>query len=296
MPGFDDEAIQAELEKEAGASLEGETPKGTPAEVKPGEVSRKEETPADEPELDLGKDKDGNPRKVKLSQITEWEKGHLLQKDYTKKTQELAQQRKELQELVEFGEYLKKNPEKLKKVLAVLEDKVEEAKTNAVELAAANPNDPQAKLLQPLLEKLNALEQKIQGYEQNSRTSQEQEYVKQAQKLLNETIDESAKAFTFDGEEDKGLWRRMILSHLKDNPGEYHTEDEFRAAIQEVGKQYYDLLNKVGEGKIKKYLDSKKAPAPPAPTGTQGSVLSKKPNTDNLEDLIVEALEKESTA
>lgn len=47
---------------------------------------------------------------VKLDEIKEWYKGHLRQSDYTKKTQELARQREEVQEAVELFEYLQQNP------------------------------------------------------------------------------------------------------------------------------------------------------------------------------------------
>ncbi len=42
-------------------------------------------------------------REVPLNQIAEWEKGHMMQKDYTQKTQALAEERRKLQE--QYGPY-----------------------------------------------------------------------------------------------------------------------------------------------------------------------------------------------
>ena len=49
--------------------------------------------------------------KVKIDDIKEWQKGNLRQRDYTRKTQELARQREELAEAVEVFNYLKENPQ-----------------------------------------------------------------------------------------------------------------------------------------------------------------------------------------
>lgn len=46
-----------------------------------------------------------------LEQIKEWKQGNLRQSDYSRKTQELAKQRKEMQEAVELYNYIKQNPD-----------------------------------------------------------------------------------------------------------------------------------------------------------------------------------------
>jgi DNA-binding transcriptional MerR regulator len=48
--------------------------------------------------------------KVKIDDIKEWQKGNMRQSDYTKKTQEIARQREELQDAIEVFNYLKANP------------------------------------------------------------------------------------------------------------------------------------------------------------------------------------------
>lgn len=52
-----------------------------------------------------------------VDEIREWRKGNLRQSDYTKKTQELANLRKELQEADELAKYLKSKPELLQKLI-----------------------------------------------------------------------------------------------------------------------------------------------------------------------------------
>lgn len=46
-----------------------------------------------------------------LEQIKEWKLGNMRQADYTKKTQEIAKQKKEMQEAVSLYEYIKNNPD-----------------------------------------------------------------------------------------------------------------------------------------------------------------------------------------
>jgi len=60
-------------------------------------------TPITEIELDgLGK--------VKIDDIKEWKQGYMRQSDYTKKTQTIAQQRKEAEQALELYNFLKANP------------------------------------------------------------------------------------------------------------------------------------------------------------------------------------------
>lgn len=47
---------------------------------------------------------------VSLDDVKEWQKGYLRTQDYTRKTQEVAQQRKEAEEAINLYNYLKANP------------------------------------------------------------------------------------------------------------------------------------------------------------------------------------------
>ena len=253
-----------------------------------------EQLPTDDPEYDLGGEK------AKRSQILEWKKANLLQSDYTKKTQELAQQRKELDELVRFADYLKANPAKLQKVLAALEDKVDaqQGKQEAIttELEGLDPNDPYAKALKSQLAAITAqlkpLQDKLTAFEQRDMQSEQKQMVAQAQQVLSKTLEDITKTLSFDNDEEKATWRSMVLSYLKDNPRDYADENDFTTAVEEIGKKYYDALQKIGEAKVKKYLESKKGPVTPPPSGVAGSVLPKKPTFINIEDLLQSELQK----
>jgi DNA repair exonuclease SbcCD ATPase subunit len=251
----------------------------------------------EDPEIDLGGEK------VKRSQVLEWKKANLLQSDYTKKTQELAQQRKELDQLVKFADYLKANPAKLQKVLAALEDKAEAAQVKqeaiTTELEGLDPNDPYAKALKQQLAAITAqlkpLQEKLTQLEQRDMQSEQSQLVEKAQQVLKGTLEEVTKTLTFDNDEEKATWRSMVLSYLKDNPKDYTNENDFKTTIGEVGKKYYDALQKIGEAKVKKYLESKKGPVTPPASGVQGSVLKAKPTFTNIEDLLQSELEKAAT-
>jgi len=82
-----------------------------------------------------------------------------------------------------------------------------------------------------------------------------------------------------------------VLSYLKDNPKQYACEADFTSTTQQVGKKYFDALTKVGEKKIAAYVQSKGGKVPAAPA-TPGSPIKKKPSMDNLDELILEELEK----
>lgn len=89
---------------------------GTPAEtppVQPVETPLPVETPPDEFELD--------GEKVKFNDVKEWRKGYLRQSDYTKKTQEIAQQREQQKEAVELYEFLQSNPTYAQKLAELAE-------------------------------------------------------------------------------------------------------------------------------------------------------------------------------
>lgn len=242
----------------------------------------------EDPEFDLGEGK-----KAKLSQIKDWEKGSMLQSDYTKKTTELAEQRKEVQDLVNLANFLKANPEKLKKVIAVLEDKVEEAKEKIEEkLEDLDPNDPYAKPFSKLLSQIDSLHKRLDTYEQKEVASVEEGKVVEAQQVLTKTLEDTVKELKFDDfdndEEVKGFWRNSVLSYLKDHPKNYADANDFVNTIKEIGKKYFDGIVKIGEVKLKKYLTSKNVPPPAiAPTATGVPVKKEtKPDMDNLQDVL----------
>lgn len=94
-----------ELNVNTGTSVQSQEPQVTPnpAPVQEGDVVQTP-TPITEYEIDgLGK--------VKIDDIKEWKQGYLRQSDYTKKTQSIAAQKKEIQDAMDLYNYFKQNPQ-----------------------------------------------------------------------------------------------------------------------------------------------------------------------------------------
>ena len=240
--------------------------------------------PVSEPEFDLG---DG--RKATLSEIKEWEQGNLRQSDYTKKTQEVAQQREEVKELLEMKEFLKKNPDKLQKVLKVLEEKEEAKQAEANPLEGLDPNDPYVRYFNS---RFDAMKQQYQTVYDGLQSQIRQTQTEKAQQVLLDTLGEIKKKYEFADDAESEAWKQLILSDLKDNPKNFSTEQAFKDAIADSGKKYHDMLHRIGEEKIKRYLKTKQTPVPAATQAVAGTVLPKKPSIHNMQELFEVALDE----
>ena len=275
------EIVEKELNAVDAQAPSQETPKA--------EQKTTEQAPSatDDPEVELEAEK-----KLKLSEL---KKGYMLNEDYTKKTQELAEQRKEVDELRQLSQFLKANPKKLEKVIAVLDEKeeaiAEKREEISDELQGLDPNDPIAKKLRAQEEMLKGMQKTLDDMRKGQEETQKQTLVQQAQQVLTKTLDEVTKELAIE-EDDKTVWRQMVLSHLKDNPRNYVDEADFTKSIKEIGKRYFDTIAKIGERSVAKHLKSKSGVVP-AGAAASGEPLKKKPTMDNLEDIIKEELEKE---
>lgn len=236
--------------------------------------------------------------KHKLSDIKKWQSSH---DSYTKKMQGLSQREQELQTLSELGEYLKHNPEKAKKIVAILDEVEEKAieagatpkqASDAMEEVLKNldPNDPQSALIRTVYEQNKKLIEKIEKVEQRehqlSETSKQSDFKKQvenATKTLNNTLDSSLKELNVEDKDESTMIRQMTLSYLKDNPKQYQSEEEFVGTIKEVVKSQQAILAKVGEKKIASYLKTKRTPTLPA-GGSDGDKTPKEATMGNLQE------------
>lgn len=135
------------------ATTEGEiggTPTDNPAQEvqEPAEntIETNVEPTVETPEVPSKYDIDGE--EFTVDEIREWKKGNLRQSDYTKKTTELAKQRKEAEDALEVYGYLMSKPDLVKKLY---------------EFDADNPDEVgkvQAKL-DPVTKQINELNQKL---------------------------------------------------------------------------------------------------------------------------------------
>ena len=289
-----EEALQTEITPKEPAPA---TPaaSGTPAAVTP-----------DDPEFDLGVDEKGQPLKFKKSQILGFQKGNMLQTDYTKKTQEISAQREELKEMLNIIEHLKANPKKTERIIAILDEKevAAEAKIDEIDevLKTLPEDDPYVKTLRALktqnenlLKTTRELAGKLGTFEQKTQGIEEKEAVKQAETVLTKALDDISKTLTFEDDDDKSDWRKAVLTYLVNDPKTYTTEEEFLAEIQRLGTFEYDALTKRNERITGRYIKSKGGPAtiPTHPAGAGAKPLSKKPSMDNLQETLEEALKNE---
>ncbi len=108
-------------------------------EVEEPESTEVAQTSHDDEDEDLYVDYKG--REINLKDVEEWEQGHLRQSDYTRKTQELADSRKEFES--KQGEFTSRESELNDKLLTIEAMLNEETKT-ADELAEMREYEPEA--------------------------------------------------------------------------------------------------------------------------------------------------------
>lgn len=288
-----EQAIQKETNPAEQAPEAKEQPVGDSAAVK--------ETPKDDPEFDLGADDKGQPMKFKRSQILEFQKGSMLQKDYTTKTQEIAAQRKELEEMFKIVDHLKTNPQKAEKIIAILDEKeqvLEEKKDEIDQLLSTLPeDDPYAKGLRALkrqtqeaLKSNKTLQEKLDGYEKKTASVEESTAVKQAEEVLKTALDENLKTLTFEDDDDKKEWRNAVLTYLVNNPSEYRTQEEFQAALKTVSDAQHKAIVARNERITARYIQKKGDNKIPSHPGGDLGKPPQKIDADNLQDVIREEL------
>jgi hypothetical protein len=129
----EDAPIESEAEPELQATEEAET------EIEESEGTEDAQVSNDDDDEDLYVDYKG--REINLRDVEEWEQGHLRQADYTRKTQELADSRKEFES--SKTEFTGKESEFNDKLLT-LEAMLNEGTKTAEEIAEMREYDPEA--------------------------------------------------------------------------------------------------------------------------------------------------------
>jgi len=259
-----------------------------------------------DPEFDLGMDVDGKtPLKLKRSQILESRKGGMLEADYTKKNQELSAEREKFKEMGAILDHLKANPDKARRVIAILdekEQKLEEKIDEIDEILKTLPDDdPYSKILrglrkqnQDLLKTSQDLQDKVNGYEQRTNEFTEREATKQAETILTQALDNIIKTLKFEDEDDKSDWKKQVLTYIINNPKKYSSEAEMVSDLNNIGKSEFDNLVKRNERITGRYIKSKtQGDIVSHPGGAGGKPLTQKPTKANLQEILQEALEEE---
>jgi hypothetical protein len=196
------------------------------------------------------------------------------------------------------------------KVVAKKEETVEKIEDIEKELEGLDPESPEYKVTirllkqnQGFLKKLEDLEGKvdktsgtIQKTQDDNDKKEMEAAVEQASKVLNTTLTSLTDAKTgevkFDSDEAVGLWRKLVLSHLRDNPKEYKDENDFVETIKIAGKKIHAEISKMSEVALAKYIKTKETPIPHKPGGS-GDATPKPMTMDNLQSNIETALQEE---
>lgn len=240
-------------------------------------------------------------KKIKLSDGTVVSVGELLdgymrQSDYTTKTQEIAELRRQLElarENILGRETSEEEKSQVKDDFEAQKKEIEEAISQLDEL------DPQAKVLKGLYRQINSLISKVETYETDAKKAEEEEAfekeVANFQKLTKDIMVDMEKEFNFpkfkspqSSEEIdfKKEWERdvyTVLSGIDENL----TIPEYRNLVRKVGQEVYkrqrDKLSAISA-----HYAQAKTPATQKtkPTGEEA------PKTLTLEDKIANALEK----
>lgn len=319
VEALNNEIKGSEVTPEAGAKASEDVVK-TPEKLEAERIAKEEEAKklAEDPDFDLGLDEDGKtPLKFKRSQILEFKKGSMLQADYTKKTQELAAERANFKEVVDIIEYLKKNPSKAEKIVAILEAKEEAAKEQEFDLNKAMTDidklladlpadDPYAQALRNqkgIIQQTIAMNQKLQArldqLDQGRVSDAENKLNAEAEQTLREVIASKQKALSFSDQEEADYWKKLTLTCLVNNPKEYSEMDkaQFTDYFNKLADKVQAEIVKMGEKHVNKYIKSKGGPGgvPVVGGGAIPAAPGKEPiTTDNLQGALERELQKES--
>ena len=175
-------------------------PTVTPTEGEATATSDNPPPPVSEIELDgIGK--------VTLDEIKEWRQGNLRQSDYTKKTQELARQREELQEALEVYNYLQQNPHVVAQLKVVDESGV-------VDQSVLNATTPESRMLKEVWynQKNMEIDNKLAMLKQKYGEVDEVALFNTAAQMRTDDLEFVYKAIAFD---QKPMDQRALIEQAK---------------------------------------------------------------------------------
>lgn len=192
-------------------------------EVQDNQVETKTEPEVKEPENADNSIEIEGIGKVKLDEVKEWKQGYLRQQDYTRKTQELARQRKEAQQAIELYNYLRANPHIAERLKEVDNDNIRRT---------ADSFNPAMRKIEELEAKLaeDALEKEISDLKQRYPDFDEIKVLTQADKLGITDLE-----FVYKGLRDDVKKEEINMEDIKKQ-----IADEIRKQIQEELKANAD--------------------------------------------------------
>lgn len=275
----------------------------------------------EDPEFDL------KGEKAKLSQILDWKKGHMMQSDYTKKTQEFSQQQKAFEQQQKDVEHLRQldklltSDKRLGDIVVHLLKNTDLNKMDAIEVALGlrdkkdlapeldslfEPDEETGELsqrdknLQNFLKSqsntISTLKNKLSGYETNLTESQQKEQTKAQEAQLQEALGKAYSGYDFDsvlnGLDDEG--KNKMADTIKSLVLFTHLASGRKTPMEQLTQQMHQTLNTWRDGILKGYTQKKTGLAPlGGKTGIPGKTKEQAADLDNdeeMSDLIAQEL------
>ena len=216
--------------------------------------------------------------------LEELKKGYLRAQDYTQKLTELAEKRKELAYLEDLSQKI--TPDKLEQIKAIIDgdQSLTQEQKDAMQeyLGDLDPDDPVAKSLQTVLKELREVKQQVEQQKVFVASKQQEEFMQQMVKLLDESVTEATKDKEFVNDTEKELYNTLVyatLEALQDVP--VQTVNDVKMVVGSVCDNVYQ--------KLKSYRDSVAASKPSTvPTGVGGGSAPQKTSMPTVDDVIKE--------
>jgi len=316
------EAAHAALEPKPDAAA-------APAKEAPdAKAPAKKDPPADaDPEIDFG---DG----VKLKRSAAKD---LLAKgqDYSKKTEELTQRAQNVKQFEELAEKLSQSPQKLQKILSILEAKDEAAAAAAdgsgskaaaeaanakaksaleAALEKLDPEDPAAAVLKHLIEETKTTNAMLKTFQEREETLRKQEAetqqklqdaesqkqyqatVKEAGETLTSTIESTFKELKIEHQEEQTAVKNLALSIIKDNPKKIESKEDWAKVVKDATTKAHGIVQAAIQAHVASYVKSKSSPVIPSGGAKSGDPAPKTPTMETLQDVLEAELTKADAA
>jgi uncharacterized protein YneF (UPF0154 family) len=222
----DQPQVKEEKKVETPEKVETSTETNTKPPTETNEEQIKEEDKVDDKPEPVKSDKiviDG-VGEVTLDDVKEWQKGYLRQQDYTRKTQEVSNQRKEAEEALQLYNYLKANPHIAEDMLR----KEQEANGNTGNLKNVDPSQARVSQMEQKMYDM-MLQLEIRDLQDKYGNDFEvREVLSYAQK---EGIDDLDKAYRFNKAE-KGLTNQSQETKSEEAKQETVNPDELKKQLR----------------------------------------------------------------
>lgn len=251
------------------AQAEGVTSEGTPAPV---------DSPANEQGEQAAKPEQGDEEVLPFGKHPRWQKMVKERRELQAKAQQYEQELQSHKDLIEFGNFLKANPQKAQKVLQILQEREE----------AAEKKDPYAEYEPDVAEKFRKLDELEQWKAEQERQRQEQESqsTQQVQQELDNEFDQRLRKDGFLAEDGTpknektvevvSLAMKSFLDNNCKDPNR-PSRAEFDAAYQSIMEVYNHLREEASKSALKNAVSTH---VPATGTGRGAPPAGKATRTD----------------